>query len=438
MLEVYVLVWVCDLSLTASQYSKTMSNDKNTEGPELSIDRRTVLRGAVAGSAAGIIGVPAISGSALATDTAIETCGDLDIVCAIDTSGSLSSSEISNLQSGVNSFIDELPTDGSVTVGTVEFGNGEVKSKNDLQAPSGLTVSLPASGAGNPPMPGATDIADQAVYNDSAARSDAIKLIVLFTDGGPNYTNTSYTEEYTAPRDDSGDWSAIAGNSTYDNADTASATVSKGEMDETALVAGSVKDGSVGDGATLIATVYVGDNDTEAMTSDAVSTYTDLPTYLETNIASSGDLAIDVDIANIESLVDQLVGVLEDLCCTDCPTDFYYKYEWVEDEEADGECQGEFVIYDDDDNAVESVDGLELVSVSCDEDGEPQEACFETSLCEVAYEVKAGQETNLEDVSFDNTGGEFCVTGIEGTNAGGQTVTYAISNIVFTCPEAEQ
>jgi len=412
-----------------------MSNDKNTEGPELSIDRRTVLRGAAAGSATGIIGIPTISGSALATETAIETCGDLDIVCAIDTSGSLSSSEISNLQSGVNSFIDELPTDGSVTVGTLEFGNGGIRSKNDLQAPSGLTVSLPASGAGNTPMPGATDIADQAVYNDSAARSDAIKLVVLFTDGGPNYTNTSYTEDYTAPRDDSEDWSAVSGDSTYDNADTASATVSKGEMDETALVAGSVKDGTVGDGATLIATVYVGDDDTEAMTSDAITTYTDLPTYLETNIASSGDLAIDVDIANIEALVDELVAILEDLCCVECPEDFHYKYEWVEDEDAEGECKGEFVIFDDDDNEVESVEGLELVSVSCDEDGEPQEACFETTFCELDYEVKAGQETDDETVLFDETGGEFCVTGIEDTNPQGKTVTYAISNIVFTCPE---
>ncbi|QIO25391.1 VWA domain-containing protein [Haloarcula sp. JP-L23] len=410
-----------------------MTNDKNAEGSGQSINRRTVLKGAAAGSAFGLIGIPTISGSALATQ-AIETCGDLDIMCAIDTSGSLSSSEISDLEEGVNSFIDELPTDDSVTVGTLEFGNGDVRNKNDLQDPSGLSVSLPSSGSGNTPMPGATDIADQAVYNDSEARSDAIKLVVLFTDGGPNYTNTSYTEDYTAPRDDSEDWSAVSGDSTYDNADTASATVSEGEMDETALVAGSVKDGSVGDGATLIATVYVGDDDTEAMTSDAISTYTDLPTYLESEIASSSDLAIDADLEDIEGLVDDLVGILEDLCCTECPEDFNFKYEWVEDEEAEGECKGEFVIFDDDDNEVESVEGLELVSVSCDEDGEPQEACFETTYCELAYEVKAGQETDDDTVSFDETGGEFCVTGIEDTNPQGESVTYAISNIVFTCP----
>ena len=209
-------------------------------------------------------------------------------------------------------------------------------------------------------------------------------------------------------------------------------------MDEMKLVANSVKNGSVGDGATLIATVYVGDDgeDTQAMTSDAISTYTDLPTYLATNIASSSNLAIDVLPENVSKLVDELVGILEEInCCVECPEEFNYKYEWVEDEESEGECKGAFVIYDDDDNVVESTEGLELVSVSCDEDGEPQEACFETTFCELHYEVKAGRGTEEETVLFDDTGGEFCVTGIEDTNPRGKPVTYAISNIVFTCPE---
>lgn len=410
-------------------------SDNNDTDAGWDINRRSVLQTLGAASVAGVVGVPAFSGSAFATEAQLETCGLLDIVCAIDTSGSLNSSEISNLEDGVNSFIDELPTDGSVTVGSLEFGDGGIRSKNDLQNPSGLDISLPSDGSGNTPMPGATDIADQAVYNDSAARSDAIKLVVLFTDGGPNYTNTSYSAGvYTAPRDDSEYWSAVSGDDTYDNADTASATVTKGEMDEMALIAGSVKDGSVGDGATFIATVYVGDDDTEAMTEDAKTAYTELPTYLETNIASSSELAIDGDLANIEALVDELIALLEEICCTGCPDGFNYKYEWVEDEEAEGECKGEFVIFDDDDNVVESVDGLELVSVSCDEDGEPKEACFETGLCEVDYTVKAGKETEDVTVSYDDTAGEFCVTGIKDLD---KMVTYAISNIVFSCPEAE-
>lgn len=290
--------------------------EQDTERDGRSIKRRNVLRSTAALSAAGFVGVPAFSGAALA-DSEVVTCGELDIVCAIDTSGSLNEAEVTNLQAGVNAFIDDLPTDGSVTVGTLEFGGGGVRNKNDLQNPSGLDISISSTG-GNTPMPGAMDIADQAVYGDSAARSDAIKLVVVFTDGGPNYTNTSYTVDgLTAPRDDSEDWSATGGNNTYDNADTASATVSKGEMDETALVASSMKDGSVGSGATSIATVYVGDEDTQAMTPDAISEYTNLPSFLENNVASSADFAIDVDIANIDALVDQLIGILEDLC--DCP-----------------------------------------------------------------------------------------------------------------------
>jgi hypothetical protein len=407
-----------------------MSNDKNTEGPELSIDRRTVLRGAAAGSAVGIIGIPTISGSAIATETAIETCGDLDIVCAIDTSGSLNDSEVASLETGVNDFIDELPTDGSVKIGTLEFGTEEggpgikgvtgVTNVNPLTNPTGFDIDLPDStnNLAGTPMPAALDIADQLVNDTGAgARDGAEKVIILLTDGGPNYSPTA---EYTA-----GGYSA--GPFPDGSPD---AKVTEAEMAETGSVADGIKSGG-----TRIATVFVSEDETQAMTSDAISTYTDLPTYLETKIASSGDLAIEPSLTDIEGLVDELVGILADLCCVECPEGFYYKYEWVEDEEAEGECKGEFVILDDDDNEVESVEGLELVSVSCDEDGEPQEACFETTFCELDYEVKAGQETDDETVLFDETGGEFCVTGIEDTNPVGKTVTYAISNIVFTCPE---
>jgi hypothetical protein len=410
----------------------------NTAYSDGRISRRSVLRGVGAASAVGVVGVPTFSVGAFATDGEIETCGLLDVVCAIDTSGSLSGSEVANLEAGVNAFIGRLPTDGSVRVGTLEFGNRGIRNKNDLQDPSGLTVSV-SSPRGNTPMPPALDIADQAVYGDPGARDGAVKLVVMFTDGGPNYANTSYSVGgYSAPRDDSAHWSAASGDDTYDSADTASATVSKGEMDETALVAASVRDGSVGGGATYVATVYVGDEDTQAMTSDAITEYTDLPTYMATHVASSADFAIDVDVANVEKLVDELVAILQELCCDACPADFYYKYEWVEDSEEDGECGGAFVVYDGDDNVVEDVDGIELVSVTCDDDGEPQRACFETTLCELHYEVKAGRERERVSVSYDDSGGEFCVTGLQSANPRGKVVTHAISNVVFTCPRTDE
>jgi hypothetical protein len=407
------------------------------------MNRRDVIRSAAVMGAVGAIGVPAFSGSVFAEEhgTGIPLCGKLDIFCAIDTSGSLSSTEAANLEAGINAFIDRLPTDGSVTVGTVEFGNDGVRNKNDLQAPGGLTVSI-SSTAGNTPMPAAMDIADQALYGDAAARADADKLLVLFTDGGPNYSNTSYAAGYTAPRDTSGDWSSTSGNSTYDGADTASATVSEPEMDETALVAASIKSGAVGGGATQVATVYVGDADTQAMTPDAVTAYTDLPTYLANNIATSGDFAIDVEITNVEGLADQLVAVLAEACeeeCPDCPEDFVYKFEWTEDEDAEGDCAGEFVVYDAHDDVVAPGDPSEisLVSVSCDGDGEPQEACFETSLCEVAVQVKAGRGTETATVTPDDDG-RFCVEGITTVKGKrGKEVTHAISYVAVTCPADE-
>ena len=409
----------------------------------LTINRRAVLKATAMTGAIGVVGVPTFSGRALAQE--LESCGELDLYCAIDVSGSLNDTERDNLEAGVNAFIDALPTDGSVLVGTFEYGNNELRNKNDLQNPSGLDVTV-GSPSGNTPMAAALDVADQALYTDSAQRPDAIKLIVLFTDGGPNYRNRQYSVGgLNAPRDDSTDWSAESGDTppAYDNEGTAPTgndgrQVTVGEMDETALVATSIKSAMVGDGATLIATVYVGDDgeDQQAMGTDAITKYTDLPTYLETNVASS-DFAVDVDLANVQGLVDDLVAILEAIdCCTDCPPDLYVKYEWVEGESA-GDCNGAFVLYDADDNMVDGVSGIELVSVNCDDDGEPQEAVFETTFCDLQYDLKAGRGTESVHVSFEETGGEFTVTGITTTNPAGKARTHAISNIVFTCPDGE-
>jgi hypothetical protein len=78
------------------------------------------------------------------------------------------------------------------------------------------------------------------------------------------------------------------------------------------------------------------------------------------------------------------------------------------------------------------VDGLSLVSVTCDDD-EPQEAVFETTICDSQYDVKAGRRTESVGVSFEETDGEFTVTGITTTNPAGKERSHAISNIVFTC-----
>jgi predicted ribosomally synthesized peptide with SipW-like signal peptide len=245
--------------------------------------------------------------------------GQLDVVCAIDISNSLSDSELTELETGVNAFIDALDTSSADTkVGSLQFDT-DVSSVNNLTDP-GPDIALPGNdGEGITAMAPALDIADQLVNDQGAgARPGAEKIIVLFTDGGPNPENRSYTAGgYTAPRDNSSDWSATAGDSTYDNADGQINTVTAAEMDEALLVANSIKSGG-----TTIATVYVGADgeDQQGMTQDAINKYGNLPTYLATGeldndnmdegVASSGADAFDVDVESIEMLANQLVSVV--------------------------------------------------------------------------------------------------------------------------------
>ena len=232
-----------------------------------------------------------------------QIAGELDVVCAIDTSSSLNSTEIGNLESGVNDFIDALDASSAdARIGTLQF-DSNVGSVNPLQSP-GPDISLPSSGSGTTALPAALDIADQLVNDTSAgARSGATKYIVVFTDGGPNYRNRTYSAGgYTAPRDGSSDWSADGASSGYDNAGTnppsssipqdptnGDGSVTVGEMDETLTVANSIKDPSVGAGSTTITTVYVGEDgaDREGMSQPAVNKYDTLPRYLATGEVDS-------------------------------------------------------------------------------------------------------------------------------------------------------
>lgn len=374
--------------------------DSDSRSDSTGITRRTVLKSsafATGGLALGGLGLGAVP-RVIADEhgDSIELCGAIDVMCAIDTSGSLNSDEVANLETGVNAFIDAVAaSDADAKIGTLEFGNNGIRNKNDLQDPSGLSIAISSSG-GNTPMPGAMDIADQALYADAEARAEALKLIVLFTDGGPNYTNTSYTLDYTAPRDDTTDWSTTSGNGTYDEEGTAATgmdgrQVTVGEMDETALVATSIKAAGVGDGATDIATIYVGEEgeDQQAMGTDAMDKYTDLPTYLAEYIATPG-AARTVDIADIDELVDAVFEALAELCCPDCDTGetLLEKYEFVEYE---GEC--DFVREEGkgDDPMIRYVMGSYETKMG--EACEPIAVTFETDYCELDALVKAGRET---------------------------------------------
>lgn len=414
-----------------------MTNELNDS--VLGIDRRTVLKSVGAASAAGLIGVPAVSGGVLAEEHEVITC-DLDVMCAIDASGSLTSADATALQDGVNAFIDDLPTDGTVRVGSLEFAGGEIRKLNGLQVPGALSVDVTTDPSGDTPMPAALDIADQLLYEDDGARAGAQKIIVVFTDGGPNYeaqyvdgSVLDYTanlggDSYHAPRNGSANWSSDDSAPGYDNADGATANVSEGEMAETAHVAKSVRSGSIGGGATNIATVYVdvvGD-DQNAMTGGAISTYTDLPTYLEQHIATSEDFAVTGDLEDVEDLAGDIIAAVEEACpeCIDCDeAGLLAKYEFECTETEDQECVAyDFVLEEGDGSLVDYEAGS--YTSKDDEAFEPVTATFETDFCTVWAVVKAGPE--IEAQGLDAAGGS-----VTATNIG----RYAISFVAFYCTE---
>ncbi|AXG06906.1 VWA domain-containing protein [Haloplanus rubicundus] len=240
-----------------------------------------------------------------------ESSEDLDIMIVVDASGSINGNsgtegtEAYNLVQGVNAFIGALPTNGSVQVGSLLFGeNNDITRFQGLSSPSGFGVSYPNSGRGNTPLPPALDIAEQELFNGSNARPGAQKAIAVFTDGGPNYeSGVEYSGGgYTAPRGATG-YSNDPGATGYEGG-TADSSVDVNELDETANVADEVRNSGT---PVRVAVVNVGDNPTEALTGPAITQYTDLPTYLEDEIAST-NFYFDIDLGNLTAAADSLVA----------------------------------------------------------------------------------------------------------------------------------
>jgi len=240
-------------------------------------------------------------------DNQVERRGDVDIMLAIDTSGSIRADEdgVNEQQAlidGVEAFVDALPTDGSAQVGAVSFGGGSVTGLSGLGAPG--SFSLPSlSFGGNTPMPGAIDIADQVL--DGQGRPDALPVVVVVTDGGPNYgesvSDPSYSAtiggtSYSAPR--GAGFSADDGSAGYDNNDSTSSTVTEGEQDETALVADAVKAGADG---SRIAVLNIAPGTVE------LGGGRDLSDYLEDEIASAG-FYNEIPVTNFAAVADDIAA----------------------------------------------------------------------------------------------------------------------------------
>jgi len=241
--------------------------------------------------------------------------GELDIMVAIDASGSIegskntSGTEAYNLVQGVDQFVAALAASSAdIQAGQVLFGEGNALGDfTGLGSPGGLPTMAsvyPDSNRGNTPLPAALDVCDQEL--DANGRPSADKIIVTFTDGGPNYSAGSYSiGGYTAPRvagtgyseDDS------SGNG-YDNNNGGTVTV--GEEEETALVAETVRDSG-----TRIVVVNVADDPNEDQGSTGVTLYEYLSgsgsPYPEGGIASSG-FYFEVNLANLPAVADSLAA----------------------------------------------------------------------------------------------------------------------------------
>jgi predicted ribosomally synthesized peptide with SipW-like signal peptide len=176
----------------------------------------------------------------------------VDVLVVADTSASISSSEIDTIESAGEAFANELPRDGSVEAGFMTFnGPGEgfdttnpfaginledpigPVSQFDVGGTPEFEDRLPDSGLGSTPIPAALDLG--RTYLNAAARSNAEKIMVLVTDGGPDYVGDDSAflpYEITTPE------GSYTSNPTEGNND---GLASQDEQTETENVATSVK-----------------------------------------------------------------------------------------------------------------------------------------------------------------------------------------------------
>ena len=235
--------------------------------------------------------------------------GKIDLMLAIDDSGSIDGVEQDNLIAGVNSLVSELGAAvADIQTGLLTFGDDSIDNFLGLTDPSSLPTFTAADFdfSGNTPLPAALDIADQELRNGANARADADKVIVVVTDGGPNYNNLEYTAGgYEAPRGDPTDTTGFSDDDTNDQYDGGSVSDTDGpiadsEEDETALVAESVRD--LG---TRIVTVNVAEDPNAA--GDGLSV--PFQQYLEDEIASSG-FAYVVGLGDLSGVADDIVALV--------------------------------------------------------------------------------------------------------------------------------
>ncbi len=383
------------------------------------LSRRTVLRAAGAAGvlAIGGTGLRAATGVAAAEETIIETCGgSVDIVVALDYSGSIQSAGTwDDIQGGVESFLEVVPDD--VQLGLVTFGDApnafEYGTDNLLDFATDSNVSALKAGipANAPPnenathMPGALDFSNAIL---GAEGRDGKEIVILVTDGGPNYQNGIVGDGAAPPADDT---TFIYGTFEYTGGSPTENGLAgePGELAETTAVATAIKDA----GRRIIAVGVGGD-------------VAGFDTYLRDEIASSPDDFVAVeDPADLGAELEALISEVCEECldCSDGGQLAKYEFACVETDPDTGECVSyDFVLEGSGDDAVTYTSGS--FTSKAGEMFEPMTASFDTEYCELYALVKSGQEFEVQ--SFEDLNGGVTV---ETANDG----KFAISFVAFYC-----
>jgi hypothetical protein len=212
---------------------------------------------------------------------------------AVDTSSSLTSADIGNLESDANDLANQLAGEGA-RVGGLTFGGTSVDNFTPLSDSPVQFSGL--SQQGSTPMPAALEVAAEEL--DVNGRSGAETYIVMFTDGGPNYPNSGY------------DSFPIGGGFTpgdYTSGDSSNSIVEDGELCETANIAADIRaDHDI---------LTVGIDDDGAITNNPVAVDCDgnslssLGEYLQNDIAGGMDNYYAADSAGtVSSILTDIVS----------------------------------------------------------------------------------------------------------------------------------
>jgi hypothetical protein len=379
------------------------------------LSRRDIMKATAFAVGAATVGGVGTTLFPTARAAEIETCGgDVDIVVALDYSGSIANAGTwPDIESGVDSFLGVVPDD--VQLGLVTFGDApaafQYGANNLLDFATAANVTAIRSGvpASTPPgenathMPGALRYADAILETEGR---DGTEIVVLITDGGPNYQNGIVGDGAAPPADDTmfpyGTFEFTGGTTGGENGIAGEA----GELAETTAIADAIKAG----GRRVIA-VGIGQN---------VAGFDD---YLRDEIASSPDDFVAVE--DPATLGEDLEAIISEVCepeCAECVLTDEVKYEYVVVEEDDEVVFDGFVLDGEYDGGITYVSDTDKEGSTYD----PMSATFNLGgLCDAWALVKAGQEFAVQQVTADG----------DGNVTVDYVSPYAISFVAFYCDE---